>query len=95
MSGSVIRPSGRTVTSTDISLSRQNTMASTSSGPMTYPSGNGTPAGTGGAAVCGAGFGLTGVWAEAATEAATSARAIAMPRTDLTGFTCSLLTGIP
>ena len=34
-SGSEILPSGRTTTSADMSLSRQNTIDSTSSGPMT------------------------------------------------------------
>src|SRR5688572_26879664 len=43
--GREIFPSGRTTTSADISLSRQNTTVSTSSGPMTYPSGRAAEAG--------------------------------------------------
>jgi len=46
-------PSGRTVTSPDMSVSRQNSTPSTSSGPMTY---------SGGAAATGAG-GCAGVFA--------------------------------
>src|SRR5262245_8231813 len=44
-SGSEIRPSGRTDTSVDMSLSFQYTTDRTSSGPMTYPGGGVTPAG--------------------------------------------------
>src|SRR4051812_29097724 len=43
--GSEILPSGRTTTSADMSLSRQNTIDSTSSGPMTYPAGSVAPPG--------------------------------------------------
>src|SRR4051812_42407581 len=39
-SGKEILPPGRTTTSADMSLSRQKTIDSTSSGPMTYPGGS-------------------------------------------------------
>src|SRR5688500_13655194 len=78
--GREIFPSGRTTTSADISLSRQNTTANTSSAPITYPAGSAADGGrfaggTGGfAGAVGAGGGVwaLGVWAPAAAPNATT-----------------------